>query len=456
MQEEESRARTYWLFAIVVLSCALGALSQTAVNSMVGGVCADFGITESVAQWLTTAYMLVLGITVPVVTYLSRRLSMRALALLALGFLLAGAALAFVAWNFESLMAGRVLQAISTGITMPLAQTIAMTRFPKGKNATAMGISGIAFGFAPNIGPTIGGALVDTWGWHSFFVLLAAAALLLVVAALLAVKPRTPGDPSARLDVASLALSTVGFGGLLFAFSNAANYAPESPLVWAPFIVGVAGLIAFVTRQKRVDNPLVSLEIFSSRRFVVGFVCLNTLFGSFLGITLIVPLYVMNLVGGTALEAGMVFLPALIPALVCNPLAGILSDKIGVRPVVVFGCVFLAAGSVSMAFLSADSPLWLVAALQFVRAMGVSSLIGPFASWSLAELPRRVVMDGSAFSTTTRQVAASLGTAIMVLIITLGVAADPTGAAAWPYQLALGFSALLAVATAVVGIAKVR
>lgn len=451
----ESKARTYGMFAIVVLGCALGGLSQTAVNSMMGSIGADFGVPESVAQWLTTIYMLVLGITVPAVTYLSRRFSMRTVVLAALMLCLGGAVVSFAADSFAMLLAGRVLQAVSAGITMPLSQTIAMTRFPRGQNATAMGVAGIAMGFAPNIGPTIGGAFVDSWGWHGFFVLLAAMCAVLAALGIAVIRKEPAPGNAGRLDALSLTLSTCGFGGLLLAFSNAANFPWESPLVWAPLAAGVLGLALFVVRQCRIDQPLVSMDIFASRSYTVGFVCLNTLFGSFMGITLVIPLFVTHLCGGTALESGMVFLPALIPAFLCNPLAGVLCDKVGMRPVIIGGSAFLATGSVLMMFMDASTPLWALAALQFLRAMGVSSLIGPLASWSLKDLPARIVMDGSAFSVTVRQVCASLGTALMVLVITLTASALGV-ASALPYQLAFGFSALLAVATAVLGVAKVR
>ena len=445
---------TYALFAIAIVGCALGSLSQTAVNSMLAGICADFGIAESVAQWLTTIYMLVLGITVPAVTFLSRRLSVRGLVLLALGLMLAGSVVATAAPGFAALMVGRVLQAVSAGITMPLLQAIAMTRFPSHRRMTAMGLAGIAMGFAPNVGPSIGGALVGSFGWRSFFVLLAALTVALVVATLLLVGKGEPSDRSARLDAVSLALSTIGFGGLLLAFSNAANIDPASPLVWAPAVVGAAGLAWFLVRQRRLERPLIDLSIFRSRQYRAGFWALNLLFGSYMGITLIVPLYVLNLCGGTAVASGLVFVPATVVALVLNPLAGIMSDRVGVRPVVLCGCAFLVVGSASMAFVDESTPFLLLCAMQTVRAVGVSSLIGPLSSWSLSGLPGAAVMDGSAFSAAVRQACASLGTAIMVLLVTLVGASDVP--AALGYQLAFGFSAALALAVGIVGVAFVR
>ncbi len=448
------RGHVYALFAIVVLATALGSLTQTVMNSMLEGVDADFGVTAAVGQWLTTVYMLVLGVTVPAVTWLSQRMPMRALVLTALGVFVVGAAVSGAAPCFEVLLGGRVLQAVAAGITLPVLQSIAMTRFPAGQNATAMGIAGIAMGFAPNIGPLIGGALVDSLGWRSFYVILLGILAALVLATVLLV-PRSPAPArDARLDAPSLVLSTLGFGGLLLGFSEASSLGAAHPVVWASVAVGAACLALFVRRQRRVDDPLIDLRIFDSRRFRASFVAQNLLFASFMGITLIVPLFVQNLQGGTALEAGIVFIPATVAALLFNPLAGFLSDRVGVRRVTMAAAVLLAAGSLAMAFMDAGTPLWLMTLMQTVRGIGVSSLIGPFASWGLSKLPREVVMDGSAFFATARQACASLGTAAMVFLVT---AAPSLGvAAAVGYQLAFGLSAALAVGVLAVTALRVR
>ena len=453
---KSERGQVYALFAIVVLACAFGSLTQTVMNAMLGGVEADLGIDASLGQWLTTVYMLVLGITVPLVTFLSLKISTRNLLTLVLIVFFAGSLVAFVAPNFPVLVIARMMQAFAAGITLPLIQSIAMMRFPKGQNGTAMGISGIAMGFAPNIGPTIGGALVDTWGWRSFFVILMAAVAVLFVLTLLLVEHEGVPEREASLDVPSFALSTCGLGGLLLGFSNASSMALTDPAVWAFLLVGVACLVAFVLRQRRVAQPLIDMRIFGSARYRASFVIQNCLFGSFMGITLIVPLYVQGLCGGSALDAGLVFIPATILAIVFNPLAGILSDKIGPRPVTIVAGALLAIGAVSMAFVDASTPLWLVALMQTIRGIGVSSLIGPLNSWGMSELPHQIMMDGSAFFACIRQACASFGTALMVFAITaLGVAA--TGEpAALGYQVAFGLSALLSIAVFVGAVWKVR
>lgn len=448
------KGRVYALFAVVALACALGALTQTVMNPMLADVGEAFGIDASEGQWLTTIYMLVLGITVPVVTFLSQKLSVRNLVYLTLGLFFTGALVDLAAPTFSLLLLGRVLQAVAAGITVPLLQSIAMTRFPPGQNATAMGIAGIAMGFAPNIGPLIGGALADSLGWRSFFAVLAISVALLAVACSLLVEKEEVPVRDATLDLGSFALSTLGFGGLLLGFSNASSVGAQSPLTWAPLAVGAACLVLFVRRQRRVEHPLINMDIFKSSAFRASFVIQNCLFASYMGVILIIPLYVQGLCGASAFEAGLVFIPSTILAVVVNPLAGVLSDKLGARPVIVGASVFLAAGAISMVFVSESTPLWATSVMQTVRGIGVSALIGPLTSWGLSGLPHDVMMDGSAFFACVRQACASFGTALMVLVITL--LAATSAPAALGYQLAFGFSALFAVLVLVGSVWKVR
>lgn len=458
------RGHNYALFAIVVITCALGSLTQTVMNSMLTGVCEDFAIDAAVGQWVTTIYMLVMGITVPVVTYLSRRFSLKRLVFLALGFYFAGSVVGFFAPSFPVLLVARVLQAIATGITLPLVQTVAMTRFPRERTGTAMGIGGIAMGFAPNIGPLIGGALAGTWGWRSFYIILAVLLALLFVATVLTVKSHGDHETDAVFDFPSFLMSTVGFGGLLLGASNAATMALANPQVWIPAVVGVAFIVAFILRQRRVAHPLISMDIFGSRHFRAAFVGQNCLFASFMGITLVLPLYIQGPCGMTALEAGIAFIPATVVALFVNPLAGILLDKVGPRVVCITGAAFLTVGAASFMFLDATTPLWLLTFWQGVRAVGVSALVGPLNSWGLSGLPGKIIMDGSAFFATVRQASASLGTALMMLLISVLGAGAAAGAAvdagatlaALPYQAAFGLSSLFAAVVLVTAVWKIR
>ncbi len=446
---EQDMRHVILLISIIILGSCLGNLSQTALNAMFTGIADDFGVETALGQWVTTLYMLVLGITVPAVTFLMRRYRLKSLVVGALALLFVGAVVDSLAVSFPLLIAGRVLQAVSAGITMPMMISVTMTSFPPDRRATVMGIAGIAMGFAPNIGPTIGGWMIGWGGWRSFFVALALCSLMLAVAAAVLIRRKPCLDANAKLDVPSLVASALGFGGLLLGFTDASSYGFESPLVWAPVLVGALFLVLFLLRQKRIEAPLIHLDIFRSWRFRVSFWAGNCLFACYMGITLVLPLFVEGQWGGTALEAGLSLLPGTVAALVVNPLAGYLVDRIGGRPVITVAAACLALGAVSMAFIDEATPFWLIIVLQGVRATGVSGLIGPLTSWGLADLPHAIMTDGSSFSTAARQACAALGTALMVFAITLlpGTAG---------YHAAFAVSGLFGVLTLVLALAKVR
>lgn len=439
---------------IIILGSALGNLSQTAMNAMFGGIAADFGVDMALGQWVTTLYMLVLGITVPLVTFLMRRFSLKGLIVFSLGLFLAGCIIDLFAISFILLLVGRVLQAISSGILMPMMMSVVMTSFPPDKRATVMGIAGIALGFAPNIGPTIGGYLITASGWRSLFVILSIIMALLIIFAWVSIKPGPRIERHASLDVVSLVLSATGFGFLLLGFSNASDTSNTIVATWVPLMVGAVALILFIRRQKRIDDPLISMEIFRSKKFMAGFWASNFLYASFMGITLIIPLFIENIWGGSALEAGLALLPGTIAALFINPLAGYLTDKLHARPVVLFFGACLAAGSISMAFIDASTAFWVILLLQGIRACGVSGLVSPLTSWSMEDLPGELMTDASSFSTAVRQAVASMGTALMVLLITLG--SQFLGSPTLGFQLALALSGFFAFLLFVTVLARVR
>jgi len=443
--DPQSRASVYALFALVTLGAALGNLSQTGLNAMLATIMGEFGVGVDVGQWLTTGYMLTLGVAVPIATFLMRRLDDRGYLLLGFGVFAAGSLIDWLAPEFFSELLGRVLQAAAVGLLIPKMQTIAMTKFPPGQQATAMGVAGIALGFAPNIGPTVGGALDSVFGWRSFFLVLLAVATLLIVLTLVLVKRGSVPDAHARFETVSFVSSTLGFGGVLLGLSQASSYGLTSAWVWVPVVIGGVFLVLFVRRQRRIDQPLIDLRIFSSRVFNNGLIASILLFASYMGVILIIPLYVVYVLGGTSLDAGLVALPATFTALLVNPISGVLADKTSPRLAALIFGVFLVMGSVACAFVSHDTPLWLLTTWQTTRAIGVSGLIGPLLTYSLAGLKGPLVAHGSAASVIIRQVAATFGTALMVLCMTMATALTGATSPA-PYQVAFGFSAVLALA----------
>lgn len=444
MGEVEGVSRkTVVLYAIVVVATGLGGMTQNALNTMEALVLADFGTDLSYGQLLTTLYMLSMGVVVPLASYLNRRFSVRTLICAALSCFLCGSVCDMLAINFPMLLIGRVLEAGATGVLMPLLQTIAMTRFPASKHGTAMGIAGISLGFAPNVGPTIGGALITVASWRFLFVILAGISALLLVATLAGVKERDVADAHARLESRSLAYVALAFCGLQLGFTNAASWHLAHPFVWAPVVLGALFLVMFLKRQRKVNVPLIDLRVFEQRPFRVALLAQCLLYGCTMGMSLAIPLFVIEGCGHSAVEAGLVLFPGALVALVCEPSAGAASDRFGARRVCLFGGALLLVGALGAALVPADAPLWVPAFWQAVRCAGMTTLIPTTTSYGLSALGKSgLTPDGSSVLIMSRQLATSLSTAVMVLLITAFAMATPLGAALG-YHLAFGFSALL-------------
>ena len=227
-----------------------------------------------------------------------------------------------------------------------------------------------------------------------------------------------------------------------------------NPAVWAPVIVGAIFLTAFLRRQKHIAHPLMNLKIFSFPSYRVSFATQCLLYGCFLGMTLIIPLFVIEGGGHSTFEAGLVLLPGALAALVFEPLAGAASDRLGVRRVSLFGATCLTVGAVSMAVIPSDAPLGFAAASQFMRCMGLTTLIPTLTAWGLKDLGAAgITTDGSASMIMSRQIFAALATAIMVCLV------KQFCSPGWPdlgYHLALGFSGALAIGVLASTIAFVR
>lgn len=449
---------TYALFALLVLGAALGNLSQTGVNALLESAMADLGVSMQAGQWLSTGYMLVMGIAVPLATYLYEKLTVKAYTILSYALFTAGSLLDVVAPEFVLMMMGRIAQAVGVGFFIPAMQTVAMTRFPPGYQATAMGIAGIALGFAPNVGPTLGGLMDTLFGWRSFSFVLFLVSALLLVASLALVRPEPAHEADLRFDKVSFIYSVLAFGGLLLGLSQAGSYGLLSWWFWSPIVVGVVFMVMFILRQKHMAEPFLDLRIFQSKTFVSGLLAASFLFASFIGITLAIPQYVQNVLDGTSLDAGLILLPTVIVTLLINPIAGVLTDKTNPRIVcLVFGTI-LAIGSIASVFCIRTDGMFLLTICHTIRATGVSGLIGPTMTYMLSGIKGPLMAHASTASTIVRQIAGTFGTAIIVLCITVCQPLVASGAQgpAFPYIVAFAFSALMAVGSLITIVVAVK
>ena len=411
------------LLAVLVSGAFVIILNQTLLNTALPVFMEDFGISASDAQWMTTIFMLVNGIMIPVTAFLIQKFTTRAMFLTAMGLFLVGTIVCAVAPAYPVLLGGRVIQAASGGMIMPLMQTILFAIFPVRERGKAMGTFGLVIAFAPAIGPTLSGFIVDHWPWQTLFILmLPIAAIASVFGYFLLANVTEQTNP--QLDVMSVILSSLGFGGLLFGFGTAGNAGWASPEVLISLAVGAVALALFIHRQLTLKEPLLELRVLRYPMFTLNTVLGMIVFISLIGGMLILPLYMQNMSGYTAMESGLALLPGAVVMGVMSPITGRIFDAVGAKWLAVIGFALLTAATFPFTQLTTETSFAYLAGFNAVRMLGAAMVMMPVTTAALNQLPRHLVPHGSAVNNTFRQIAASVGAAVLVTVMTT-TALDP-------------------------------
>lgn len=404
------------LFIVLISGAFITILNQTLLGTALPPIMKDLNITEGTVQWLQSAFMLVNGIMIPITAFLIKRFTTRKLFLTAMTLFAFGTALAAFSPNFSILLMGRVFQASGAGIMMPLMQTILFLMFPVEKRGTAMGMFGLVIAFAPAIGPGLSGYLVEHFAWRSVFYVVLPIAILNIIAAFFLLKNVTKTS-AIQVDALSIILSTLGFGGILYGFSVAGDAGWSSLQVVIAILVGAVSLLLFITRQLRLDEPMLEFRVFKYRIFTLATGLGMIVFIAMIGTAVILPLYMQNMLGFTALQSGLVLLPGAIIMGLMNPVTGRLFDKYGGRWLVITGFFILTITTFMFTHLSTETTFTYLATMNAARMFAISMVMMPATTAGLNQLPRDLIPHGTSMNNTFRQVSGAIGTAILVTVM---------------------------------------
>ncbi|MFS0786422.1 MDR family MFS transporter [Shouchella sp. 1P09AA] len=405
------------LVAVLLIGAFVAILNQTLLTTALPHLMADLDINENAAQWVTTIFMLVNGIMIPITAFLIEKFKARSLFLTAMTLFGIGTLICAISPNFSMLLVGRVVQASGAGIMMPLMQTVFLLIFPKERRGTAMGMVGLVISFAPAIGPTLSGWLVESYHWSILFWILLPVVIIDIIAAIFIMRNVTTLRHP-KLDIGSILLSTFGFGGLLFAFSNAGQASWGSPLVYVPLVIGVSSLFFFITRQLKLDHPILEFRVFTYPVFSLTTAMGMLVFVSLVGPATILPIFMQNMQGYSALETGLTILPGAVLMGIMSPITGRIFDKFGARLLAIIGLTLIFVSSLFYTNLSAETSLTYLTVVYAVRMFGLSLVLMPVTTAGLNVLPRELIPHGTAMNNTMRQVSGSIGTAILVSVMT--------------------------------------
>lgn len=403
------------LLAVLLSGAFITILNQTLLATALPPIMKDLNISESTVQWLQSIFMLVNGIMIPITAFLIGKFTTRSLFLTAMGTFAAGTLIAAFSPNFSFLLVGRVLQGAGAGIMMPLLQTIMFLIFPISQRGKAMGMFGLVIAFAPAIGPSLSGYLVDNYPWRSVFYVVLPIALVIIVAAYFLLKNVTE-QTNPKVDYMSIVLSTLGFGGLLYGFSVAGNLGWLSPNTLISLVVGAVALFLFINRQLKLEEPILEFRVFKYSIFSIATGLGMIVFASMIATTVILPLFMQNLLGFNALHSGLMLLPGAIVMGIMNPVTGTLFDKYGAKWLLRTGFVILTITTFMFGNLSHDTTFTYLAVLNAIRMFGIAMIMMPSTTLGLNQLPNHLISHGTAMNNTFRQISGAVGTAVLVTI----------------------------------------
>jgi DHA2 family lincomycin resistance protein-like MFS transporter len=421
--------RVIWL---LVGSAFVMILNETIILVALPAVIADLGVTVTTAQWLTSGFLLTMAVVIPVTGFLLQRFPPRAVYLAAMTLFSTGTLLAAVAPGFGVLMAARIVQACGTAVMVPLLMTSVIRLVPVQRRGAMMGTIMVVIAVAPAVGPTISGVILSVldWRWTFWTVLPIALLALATGARRLRMAAHTQRVP---LDMVSVPLSALAFGGLVWALTEVGESARGGATVspWVPGVVGAVAMVLFVMRQLRLQHrgrALLDLRPLGHVPFVVPLVLMCLTFVALFGVIILLPLYLQDVLRAGALATGLALLPGGLAMGLLGPVVGRLYDRFGPRRLVTPGAVAATAALWAFVTLNAGSALWQLIAIHVVLMFGISFMVTPLMTDALGRLPVGLDAHGSAILTTLQQLAGAAGTALTVTVMALASAGAATGA----------------------------
>lgn len=420
----------------IMLSLIIGAffaiLNETLLNIALTTLMHEFDITLPTVQWMATGFMLVMGIVIPVSALLLQWFTTRQLFLGTMIIFTIGTVICAMAPTFPVLLSGRLIQAIGTGMLMPIMFNVFLLLYPPNKRGKIMGIVGLVIMFAPALGPTLSGIIVEYLGWRFLFITVIPFSLFSIIFAFIfLVNVSEVTKP--KIDIPSIIFSTIGFGGTIYGFSSVgkSDAGFMSPEVMIAIAAGVIGIGLFAFRQLRLDEPIMDLRVFKypmyAHAVILFLIIIMTMFAS----EIILPIYMQGPLALSAAAAGILLLPGSLLNGALSPFMGALFDKLGPRPLMIPATLILSGTMFMMSRLDTESPPWVILVGFMLLMISVSATMMPAQTNGLNQLPKRLYPHGTAVVSTLQPVAGAIGVSVFISIMNarqmnfLGNASDP-------------------------------
>ncbi|HTF07337.1 MAG TPA: DHA2 family efflux MFS transporter permease subunit [Asanoa sp.] len=415
--------------AVVVLGAIMSILDITVVSVALPTFQSEFNATYATVAWTMTAYTLALATVIPITGWAADRFGTKRLYLASLVLFVAGSVLCSMAWDIGPLIIFRVLQGLGGGMLMPLSLTMMTRAAGPHRIGRLMAVLGVPMLLGPIGGPILGGWLIEATSWHWIFLINLPIGLVAFFAAL-RVLPKDRPQPSESFDFLGMLLLSPGLALFLYGVSSIPGTGTVAAAkVLIPALIGLVLMIGFVRHALGKDHPLIDLTLFRNRNLTIAVVTMTLFAVAFMGAMLLFPSYFLQVRGESTLNAGLLLAPQGLGAMLTMPIAGRLTDKIGPGRLVLAGIALIAVGMAVFTQVAADTSYVVLLAGLFVLGMGMGMTMMPIMSAALASLTNHQIARGSTMMNIVQQTAGSIGTAVMSVILTNQILADPAASA---------------------------
>lgn len=417
----QTKVQANKIFITFLIGSFFAILNETLLNIALTKLMDVFQVDATMVQWLVTGFMLVMGILMPVSAIFIQWFTTRQLFIGVMTVFLVGTVIAACAVNFSMLLIGRMIQGVGTGLLMPVIMNALLLIYPPEVRGKIMGIFGFVIMFAPAIGPTLSGVIVDLLGWRWLFIAVIPFAIFSILFALKYLQ--NVGELTRpKVDVLSVILSTVGIGGIVYGVSGSGEGASNaySPLMMTIIIISLLSMALFVWRQLKLKEPLLDVRVFRYKNFAAGITLFVIVIIAMFATEIILPMYLQGPVGYSAKVAGLLLLPGALLNGMTAPVMGTLFDKYGPRKLIIPGMIMLVGSILFFININPSIPLWMFVLIYIILMLAISAIMMPAETNGLNELPQRLYPHGTAIVSTLQPVAGALGVSIFVGIMTFG------------------------------------
>ena len=411
-----------WLVAVVfVAGMFMDIMDTTIVNVALPTLGQNFGVGDGTFEWVVTGYLLSLAIWIPASGWIGDRFGTKKTFLFALVIFSVGSALCGAAWSIQSLIAFRLLQGVGGGMVTPVGTSMLFRAFPPNERARASAVLTVPTAIAPALGPVLGGWLVDNASWRWIFYVNVPVGIAAFVFAALFLREHT--EPAAgRFDFWGFLCSGGGLALVLYALAEGPTLGWKSPLVIGSGVAGIGLFVLLTFIELRRHDPLLHLRLFSDRMFRNGSLAMFTAFGVLFGVLFLLPLFLQQLRGLSAFDAGLTTFPQAIGMILMVQVSSRLYPLLGPRKMLAIGLAGLCVTSALFVLVDLDTSLWFIRGIMFLRGVVMSFALVASQTATFSSIKSEETGRASALFNTNRQVAASVGVAVLTTVLTQAMA----------------------------------